>query len=147
MRIGVPPNSVNCFEGCAFFDLVSMALGTGAIRVPSPAAGMMTTTFMAGGQYTSAHAGVQMRSPKVQGVNHRGHEGSRRIFIPKGFLRVTSCPSWLMLLTKKASRCACRPSDVGRSPDLPGNEHRPPDRPRQRRRWRVLREQLIPAQR
>src|SRR5690348_14022013 len=92
MRIGIPPNSVNCFEGCAFFDRVSMALGTGAIRVPSPAAGMMTTTFMAGGQYTSAHAGVQMGSPKVKGLNHEGHEGSRRIFIPKGFLRVTSCP-------------------------------------------------------
>jgi hypothetical protein len=29
-----------------------LALLTGAIRVPSPAAGMMTTTFMAGDKYT-----------------------------------------------------------------------------------------------
>src|ERR1700757_1814863 len=33
-----------------------MALGMGAIRVPSPAAGMITRTFMAGCQYTSAQA-------------------------------------------------------------------------------------------
>src|ERR1700757_481651 len=33
-----------------------MALGTGAMRVPRPAAGMMTRTFIAGCQYTSAQA-------------------------------------------------------------------------------------------
>src|SRR6266536_4477687 len=53
MRIGVPASSVNCFEGEDLFDFVSLALGSGAMRVPSPAAGMMTITFMAGCQYTS----------------------------------------------------------------------------------------------
>src|SRR5437764_188200 len=48
MRMGVPASSVNCLDGCAFFALESIALGTGAMRVPSPAAGMMTITFMAG---------------------------------------------------------------------------------------------------
>ena len=60
MRIGTPAKSVNCFEGCAFFVFASLALGIGAIRVPSPAAGIMTITFIAGCKYTSAEAGVQI---------------------------------------------------------------------------------------
>src|SRR5262252_4261710 len=54
MRIGVPLSSVNCFEGWVFFSLASLATETGAIRVPNPAAGMITNTFIAGCQYTSA---------------------------------------------------------------------------------------------
>jgi hypothetical protein len=49
IKIGVPASSVNCLEGCGFLLFESIALGTGAIRVPSHAAGIMTTTFMAGG--------------------------------------------------------------------------------------------------
>src|SRR5580700_3139698 len=41
--MGVPPSSVNCFEDASFFVL---ALGADVMRVPRPAAGMMTTTFM-----------------------------------------------------------------------------------------------------
>src|SRR5262252_10029153 len=54
MRIGVPLSSVNCFEGWDFFSFASLATETGAIRVPNPAAGMITNTFIAGCQYTSA---------------------------------------------------------------------------------------------
>src|SRR5215470_5018869 len=50
--MGVPPSSVNCLEG-------PFPLLTGDIRVPSPAAGMMTTTFMAGDKYTSPRRPVQ----------------------------------------------------------------------------------------
>ena len=45
-----PPATVKALAG------VSFALETGAIRVPRPAAGMMTKTFMAGCKYTSAKA-------------------------------------------------------------------------------------------
>src|SRR6266852_5592385 len=48
MRIGVPPNSENCLDAAGFLFLASEA---GAMRVPRPAAGMMTTTFMAGCKY------------------------------------------------------------------------------------------------
>src|SRR5579864_5008893 len=58
--MGVPASSVNCLEGCAFLSFV---LGTGAIRVPKPAAGIMATTFMAGCQYTSDDSGVQICWP------------------------------------------------------------------------------------
>jgi hypothetical protein len=42
-RMGIPPSSVNCFDGA---DFLLLALGTGAIRVPSPAAGMIAMTFI-----------------------------------------------------------------------------------------------------
>ena len=61
MRIGVPPSSVNCLEGGDFFCLPLAPTGIGAMRVPSPAAGMITTTFIAGCKYTSAEVGVQMQ--------------------------------------------------------------------------------------
>src|SRR5579862_1233777 len=68
--MGVPASSVNCFDGCGFLDFASLpAARTGAMRVPSPAAGMMTITFMAGSQYTSANAGVQMRGPLPSATN------------------------------------------------------------------------------
>src|ERR1700689_167756 len=51
--MGEPPRSLNCFEGCGFFVFASIALGMGAMRVPSPAAGIITITFMAGCKYTS----------------------------------------------------------------------------------------------
>src|SRR5713101_614221 len=59
MRIGSPPKSVNCLDGADFLPL-SCALGTGAMRVPRPAAGMITTTFMAGCNYTGVEEGVQI---------------------------------------------------------------------------------------
>src|ERR1035438_3288834 len=52
MRMGVPASSVNCLEGWGFFVFASRALGMGAIRVPRPAAGIITITFMAGCKYT-----------------------------------------------------------------------------------------------
>jgi len=48
--MGVPPSSVNCFEGAL---LRVLAEGGAAMRVPSPAAGMMTTTFMTALKYTA----------------------------------------------------------------------------------------------
>jgi len=45
MSIGVPSSSANCFDGVDFFVF---ALGAKAMRVPRPAAGIMTTTFMEG---------------------------------------------------------------------------------------------------
>src|SRR5215472_7208130 len=53
--MGVPPSSVNCFAGADFRVLL-----LGAMRVPKPAAGMMTSTFMAGDKYTSPVKGVQI---------------------------------------------------------------------------------------
>src|SRR5579862_6917849 len=50
--MGVPASWLNCFDGWGFFVLASMALGMGAMRVPSPAAGMITITFIAGCKYT-----------------------------------------------------------------------------------------------
>lgn len=44
----------------------SIALGMGAMRVPSPAAGMMTITFIAGCKYTSEGEGVQMERARAQ---------------------------------------------------------------------------------
>src|ERR1019366_5752214 len=42
-RIGTPPNSLNCLLGAFFLDLAAEG---GAMRVPSPAAGIMTNTFI-----------------------------------------------------------------------------------------------------
>jgi hypothetical protein len=41
-------------EGCTVLVFTALALGAGAIRVPSPAAGMITITFIAGSKYTDA---------------------------------------------------------------------------------------------
>src|SRR5256885_7997898 len=70
MRIGTPSSSVNCLDGADFFPL---ELGAEAIRVPRPAAGMMTTTFIEGDQYTAASVAVQIggllgRFPKFNAV-------------------------------------------------------------------------------
>src|SRR5712692_5925546 len=70
MRIGTPSSSVNCLDGADFFP---RALGAEAIRVPRPAAGMMTTTFIEGDQYTAASVAVQIggllgRFPKFNAV-------------------------------------------------------------------------------
>src|ERR1700683_1303536 len=60
MRIGVPPSSVNCLEGDAL-RLPLAPTGTGTMRVPRPAAGMITTTFIAGSKYTGGGQGVQIQ--------------------------------------------------------------------------------------
>ena len=57
IRMGVPFSSVNCFEGDA---PLLFARDGDAMRVPRPAAGMMTVTFMEGAQYTSGAEVVQM---------------------------------------------------------------------------------------
>ena len=57
----MPPNSVNCFVGGDFLCLPLAPTGMGAMRVPSPAAGIITITFMAGCKYTSGEVGVQMQ--------------------------------------------------------------------------------------
>src|SRR5881275_3539298 len=68
--MGVPARSVNCFEGCGFLPFAALPLGTGAMRVPSPAAGMMTMTFIAGCKYTDAERQLQIapgkRAPRMQ---------------------------------------------------------------------------------
>ena len=55
--MGVPFSSVNCFEGDA---PLLFARDGDAMRVPRPAAGMMTVTFMEGAQYTSGAEVVQL---------------------------------------------------------------------------------------
>src|ERR1700680_2791845 len=57
MRMGVPPSSVNCLVAAGFFPL---APGADDMRVPKPAAGIITTTFIAGCKYTRAGASVQI---------------------------------------------------------------------------------------
>src|SRR5208282_6864916 len=57
MRMGVPPSSVNCLVAAGFFTL---APGAEAMRVPKPAAGIITTTFIAGCKYTRVDAAVQI---------------------------------------------------------------------------------------
>src|SRR5581483_8772346 len=48
MMIGMPFSSVNCLEGLGSLLAAALRPGGGAptMRVPSPAAGMITTTFM-----------------------------------------------------------------------------------------------------
>src|SRR5271170_4010214 len=55
--MGVPPSSVNCLVVVGFLPF---ALGAEAMRVPKPAAGMITNTFIAGCKYTRAGASVQI---------------------------------------------------------------------------------------
>src|SRR5580658_7503207 len=57
MRMGVPASSANCLDGAMFFV---RALGAELMRVPRPAAGIITTTFMAGCQYTGRDWVVQI---------------------------------------------------------------------------------------
>ena len=57
MRIGVPPISENCFDAAGFLLFASEA---GVMRVPNPAAGMITTTFIAGCKYKARGAQVQI---------------------------------------------------------------------------------------
>src|SRR5262252_1702912 len=63
MRMGVPPSSVNCFEGGGF---LLFPLGTGAMRVPSPAAGIMTTTFMGRQVYEPHRAEFKSAAPHLR---------------------------------------------------------------------------------
>src|ERR1051326_1038340 len=58
MTIGVPLISKNCFEGTPF-------LPAGAMRVPRPAAGMMTITFIRGEKYNN-FAGVTVQSDTLK---------------------------------------------------------------------------------
>ena len=69
MRIGTPPSSVNCLVDAGFLPLVR---GAEAIRVPKPAAGTITITFIAGCKYTRARAAVQIASPSPE---HRSRTG------------------------------------------------------------------------
>src|SRR5712692_784334 len=57
--MGVPPSSVNCLEAEGFLPF---ALGANVMRVPRPAAGMITTTFIAGCKYTGGGRGVQIET-------------------------------------------------------------------------------------
>lgn len=57
MRIGTPPSSVNCLVDAGFLLWVR---GAEAIRVPKPAAGTITITFIAGCKYTRVRAAVQI---------------------------------------------------------------------------------------
>src|ERR1700677_4081656 len=63
MRIGTPPSSVNCLVAAGFLLLPRESE---TIRVPKPAAGTITTTFIAGCKYTRGRASVQIGSPNVR---------------------------------------------------------------------------------
>src|SRR5580692_13015127 len=56
MRIGTPPSSVNCLVAVG----LALARGAETMRVPKPAAGTITTTFIAGCKYTRVWAAVQI---------------------------------------------------------------------------------------
>src|ERR1700683_3911237 len=92
MRMGVPASAVNCLEGCGLvFALGSKALGMGAMRVPRPAAGIITITFIAGCKYTSAEAGSSngpLANGSSQHLSHRDAEGTengiQETLYPKG---------------------------------------------------------------
>src|SRR5580700_4577921 len=71
MRIGVPASSANCLDGARFLVLAREA---GLMRVPRPAAGIITTTFMAGCQYTSRDAA----SSNPRAVLGAGRRDARR---------------------------------------------------------------------
>src|SRR4051812_1060277 len=64
--MGASPSSVNCLETTAFFGAFFFGPGP-AMRVPSPAAGMMTNTFIEGKKYTE---------PLCRALDHR-HDGLR----------------------------------------------------------------------
>ena len=49
-RMGTPPNSLNCLVGTFFLALVAEG---DAMRVPNPAAGIITKTFIGGDQYST----------------------------------------------------------------------------------------------
>ena len=75
----MPASSVNCLDAWDFFAIFApKPLDMGLMRVPRPAAGMMTITFMAGCKYTSARVGVQIWQPKsgsqIWSSNHDGTE-------------------------------------------------------------------------
>src|SRR5579864_6304454 len=100
MRMGVPARSVNCFDGCGFRVFASRALGMGAMRVPRPAAGIMTITFMAGCKYTRGGAGSSNSPDSRQLLNFtttttkdtKSHEGSHHKSIPFVILRALCGP-------------------------------------------------------
>jgi hypothetical protein len=62
--MGLPPSSVNCLEAAGFFVLDPAA---GIIRVPRPAAGMMTNTFIAGVSIRAAYSLLQISNLKPFG--------------------------------------------------------------------------------
>src|SRR6476659_5854453 len=64
--MGASPTSVNCFETVAVFADFFFVPGP-AMRVPSPAAGMMTKTFIEGRKYTES---------LCRALDHR-HDGLR----------------------------------------------------------------------
>ena len=60
IRIGMPPSSLNCLEGALF---LVFAADVGPMRVPNPAAGTITKTFIEGVQYKSVPSNFQMADP------------------------------------------------------------------------------------
>src|SRR3954471_20345168 len=64
--MGASPSSVSCLETTAFFGAFYFGPGP-AMRVPSPAAGMMTNTFIEGRKYTES---------LCRALDHR-HDGLR----------------------------------------------------------------------
>jgi hypothetical protein len=79
---------VNCLEGMVFLFFVP---GWGAMRVPNPAAGMMTITFMAGCKYKAAWRPFQIvrgkreaDSPAPGDQVHPGKSVCARVF-PLGY--------------------------------------------------------------
>src|SRR5271166_4338850 len=55
--MGTPPSSLNCLLGPFFLAFSDRgAAEGGAMRVPSPAAGTMTNTFIRGDQYSTSRA-------------------------------------------------------------------------------------------
>src|SRR5215469_9861867 len=104
MRMGVPLSSVNCFEGRGF--LASLAPDTGAMRVPNPAAGMITYTFIAGCQYTSVKAASSNCPAGDAILRPPGHpEGIGRGTIDVGQRCNRNLHPWLALDRSIGQRC------------------------------------------
>src|SRR5271170_1534120 len=80
--MGTPPSSLNCLVGAFFLTFPGKgAAEDAAMRVPSPAAGTMTNTFIGGDQYSTGFV-VLVRSGLraavlVCGENGKGHSQNR----------------------------------------------------------------------
>src|SRR5690349_17343085 len=68
MMMGIPLSSANCLDGLGSLPAAALRPGGGAptMRVPSPAAGMMTTTFMRARVYQFPVAGSQLPVPSTE---------------------------------------------------------------------------------
>src|SRR5579884_2374333 len=83
--IGIPFNSANCLEGLGNFPAEELRPGGGAptMRVPNPAAGMMTTTFMRARVYRGLDANFKSVPSTAHRVNRSRRFRSKKMRVPE----------------------------------------------------------------